>query len=519
MSESLSVFISFSQRDQHEVRELFAGLKVQRVDVWDYSDAGQELPAGASLNNALRNKIDSCDYFVPVISANSIAFPTPVFEVRYAIESGKAKDKVVPILLNDPPAEWATLYSELADLAWIPITTNNDTELENAVRRICERLSIPYIPLNLLDPDVFFSGPFLREIRSKRLQNAIFVQLTRAMDTAGRELLNTQETYHDKWKLIKNKMIAFIEQIDQEGVSETFFYPEIIRGVAELQLSEIEPAEKTFLHVTRGQNIDNEWLGLAFAGLGHTYFSMERFEDSVNAFQHALDLLPGDKKVRVNYLTALTFANVLVLDDEVGDLLEDKTLPADDRIKLLVLRGIIEFKQQRYGSSIASFAQLDADDLSETAAVYYVFALREYGEEYLALEVLENAAHRIKSGNLYQHLAHAYLRIGDSARAAKIYESTLLPIVKPPEFARQNLVEYAQVIRLAEGPTSVKAKQACERAIDFSLFPQPQSKSDYYFTGFAFYLLGNDQLARFFFQYSSAYSTEYYDKAELKASD
>lgn len=519
MSASPNVFISFSQRDQNEVRELFSGLRIQRVDVWDYSDPGQELPAGGSLKNALRTKIDNCDYFVAVISANSIEAPTPVWEVRYAIESAKARDKVVPILLNNPPAEWAALYSELADLVWIPITTSNDLETEDAVRRICERLSIPYIPPALLDPEVFFSEPFLREIRSKRLENATFIQLGRSMDTAGRELLNTKENHTDRWSRIKDTMISFYGRADQDVPNQPFFYPEIIRGVAELQLSQLENAEKTFRGVTNSEHIDKEWLGLAFAGLGHTYFSMERFDDSVNAFQSALHLLDKDKKVRVNYLTALAYANGLILDDGIGDLLEDKTLSAEDRTKLLILRGIVEFKQRHYRRSIESFAQLDADNLSEAATLYYVFSLRELGEELRALEILENATRKIKSGNLYHHLAYAYLRIGDTSRAVKIYETALWPIVKPPEFARQNLVEYAQVLRIVEGTKSVAAQKACERAIDFAVFPQPQSKADCFFTGFAFYLLGNDQLARFFFQGSSGFSTEYYDQLELKNSD
>ena len=518
MSANRTVFISFSQRDLSDVRELFAGLRIQRVDVWDYSDAGQELTAGAWLNDGIRNKIDSCDYFVAVISANSIAAPTPVLEVRYAIDSGKAKDKVVPILLNNPPAEWATLYKELAHLVWIPITTNDDRQMDKAIRRICERLSIPYIPPALMDPDVFFSKPFFREIESKQLENATFIQLERSMNTAGLELLNKKQDHIDRWARIKDTMTSFYGRANQDAPNQPFFYPEIIRGVAELQLSQFESAEKSFRVVTNREHIGEEWLGLAFAGLGHTYFSMERFEDSVTAFQRAVDLLKGDKKVRVNYLTALAYANGLVLDDEVGELLKDKTLSAEDRTKLLTLRGIIEYKQGRYRSSVESFAQLDHDDLSETAALYYVFALREYGEEYKALEILETTAHRIKSGNLFHHLAHAYLRIGDAPGAAKIYETTLLSIVTPADFARQNLVEYAQVLKLIEGPASVKARKACERAVDFAVFPQPQSKSDCFFTGFAFYLLGNDQFARYFFQASSGFSKEYYDKLELKDS-
>src|SRR5687768_10731801 len=109
MTASPSVFISFSERDNSTIRELFAGLGIQRVDFWDYGDAGQELHPGESLQPALAAKIDSSDYFVAIISANSInrtISNAPFFEVRYAIDSGKANDRVIPLILDDPPAEW-----------------------------------------------------------------------------------------------------------------------------------------------------------------------------------------------------------------------------------------------------------------------------------------------------------------------------------------------------------------------------------------------------------------------------
>jgi len=518
MSANPTVFVSFSQRDQTKVRELFAGLGIQRVDVWDYSDAGQELQAGESLKEALRAKIDSCDYFLAVISGHSIDLkisPAPVFEVRYAIESGKARDRVVPILLDNPPPQWASLYKELTDLVWLPITTNNDTEIEDAVRRICDRLSMPYTPPALLNPEVFFSGPFLREFRSKRLKNASFVQLRRCMNSAGQELLTAQE--NDKlWTRIKEAVISFFDGADHLEPDERFFYPGIIRGVAELQLLEFENAEQTFLRVTNTDHTEDEWLGLAFAGLGHTYFCLERFEDSVTAFQRAVDLLPGDKKVRVNYLTALAYAGGLILDDEIGELLEDKTLSAGERLKLSTMRGVISYKQGDYPCTIKAFENLNPDDLNETSSIYYAMALREYGYEERAIEVLKNAAHRIKTNNLYHHLAHAYLRIGATAEALVLYEQTLSLITSPSEFARQVLVEYAQLIKIVQGATT-RYREACERVLNFTVLPPPQSKPDFFFTGFASYLLGKHELARFYFQSATGFASEYYDQLELTA--
>ena len=520
---SPSVFISFSERDNATIRELFVGLGIQRVDFWDYSDAGQELQPGESLQPALAAKIDSSDYFVAVISANSInrtISNAPFFEVRYAIDSGKKNDRVIPLVLNDPPAEWKTLYKELVDRVWVVVSTANDGDIEDAIRRICERLDVNYTPPALLDPEVFFAKPFLREIGSKRLKRAAFVQLQRYMNSAGNELLAETKPKADKkhenvWEEIKESIISFFGGLKQVAADEKFFYPQVVRGVAELQLGELENAEKTFRRVTASSDVDDEWLGLAYAGLGHAYFIRQRYDDSVTAFEQAVKLLPDEKSLMVNYLAALAYSGSPVLYDPTVELMKDPSLKPEDRQKLIAIRGVIKYKQGDYRGTIAAFGTVRLSDLNETSAIYFAFALVERGLDLQAIDVLENAASRIDSHNLNQHLAHAYLRVGDISASLRVYESKLLPLTAPPEFVRQVLVEYAQLIRSIEGPQSRKFREACERAVNFSLLPQPQTKTDSFFTGFAFYLLGQNEFARYHFQNSNGISNEYYDQLEL----
>lgn len=515
---SPSVFISFSERDNSTIRELFAGLGIQRVDFWDYSDAGQELHPGESLQPALAARIDSSDYFVAIISANSInrtLSNAPFFEVRYAIDSGKANDRVIPLVLDDPPAEWKTLYSELVDRVWLVVSTANDGYTEDAVRRICERLKVPYTPPALLNPEVFFAKYFLKEIGSKRLKRAAFVQLKRYMNTAGNEYLADKKP-EKLWVGIKESIISFFGGLDHVAAGEKFFYPQVVRGVAELQLGELENAEQTFRSVTAGSDVDNEWLGLAYAGIGHAYFISQRYDDSVKAFEQAVKLLPDEKSLAVNYLAALAYSGSPVLYDPTVESMKDPSLTTADRQQLLTIRGVISYKQGDFAGTIAAFSSMRLSDLNETSAIYYAFALADRGFDSHAIEVLENAASRIDSHNLSHHLAHAYLRVGDISAALRVYESKILPLTSPPEFVRQVLVEYAQLIRSIEGLQSKKFREACERAVSFSLLPPPQSKADCFFTGFAFYLLGQNELARYHFQNSSGISNEYYDRLELK---
>jgi hypothetical protein len=70
MPNSPKIFISFSSKDQREVRELFSKLSEQNIQVWDYSKYGQELPLAQNVDTALAKQIDACDYFIALISAN-----------------------------------------------------------------------------------------------------------------------------------------------------------------------------------------------------------------------------------------------------------------------------------------------------------------------------------------------------------------------------------------------------------------------------------------------------------------
>jgi hypothetical protein len=62
---------------------------------------------------------------------------------------------------------------------------------------------------------------------------------------------------------------------------------------------------------------------------------------------------------------------------------------------------------------------------------------------------------------------------------------------------------------------NTKFQKACERAVNFTEFPPPQSKADCFFIGFAYYLLGRGNLAQHYYDNSSGFSAQYYDEIEL----
>lgn len=514
MSRAPNLFISFSSKDKSEVRKLFFALEIQKISFWDYSDEGQELPLAHELDDSLKEKIDSCEYFIAIISPHTIDEQLGRYtrlEVRYAIDRGKVKQKrFLPVLLNNPSDQWLGLYAELQSILRISLDPDHPDRFEDTIRRICQWMSVSYIPTSLRDQRVFFGELLLKEAEDKQLDNADFIQLMRVMNSCANKLLA------EDWAGVKEKTNLFLNLVDEVAPDAGFYYPLVIKGVSELQLNELANAERTFLQATENHNLDsNPLLSLGFAGLGHTYFLLERYNDSLKAFQKSLDLQPDDNDVQFNHLGALIEAGGIDLDEAVVDSFDLSKLSLEERIKVITLKGAINYKKDNYYAAIQVFSDLNWNDLDEVAAIYYSLALQASGEIEEAIDVLSFTAARIKSANLYHYLADAYLKADYLKEALSVYENVLCCVDQPSDLARQILIEYAQLIRCIDRVGSNKFREACEKVINFNLFPPPQSKADCFFTGFAYYLLGKKDLARHYYDSSSGFSSEYYDEIEL----
>ena len=527
MSGTPKLFISFSTADQQSVRKLFAALEIQNISVWDYSDEGRELPLAHELRASLKKRIDLCAYFLAVISPNSInenISRTSRFEVSYAIESGKAKDNtILPVLLHNPSDEWLSLFPELEPVLRITLDDETDERFEETIRRTCQWLSVAYTPSALKDPRVFFTKLFLEEVQSQRLKNADFVKLLRVMNSCASKVLK------EDWKAAREKTTLFLSLAEETAPEASFQYPWVIKGICELQLKEFEAAEQTFLKATTIGDVSiNPLLWLGFAGLGHTYASLNRFDKSLEAFQKAVELEPDpesvldpavntrDKYLQFNYLAAILSSGGAILDEEILDIFDLSTLSQEEQLTVITLKGALNYKKGDYARAIRAFGDLEVNDLDEASAIYYSLALQQRGEDQRAIEVLSYVANRLNSINLYHHLASSYLNCSDLNSARTIYEEFLCDITTPSDYARQILVEYAQIIRKVWGDQSPEFRNACERAVNFEVLPHPQSKSDCFFAGFAYYLLGKNDLARHYYVISTGFSTLYYDQLELE---
>jgi tetratricopeptide (TPR) repeat protein len=510
MAISPKLFVSFSSKDQKEVRELFANLESQNIHVWDYSNYGQELPLAQRVDAALAERIDSCEYFIAVVSANSVDEDTgryTHFEVQYAIKTGMVlQHRILPVLIvNNPPKTWGRAYKELETLLRIEINFNHQTSLEPAIRRICDYLKRPYIPPFLGNSRVFFSQSFLQEMERLDLSNAAYSKRMQIMNDCAEKVL------HGEWAEAKRLASLFLMLCSYENPEVQFYYPQIIKGVCQLQLKEFGEAEQTFLQATRHPARDEN----SFGGLGHAYFCQQHYDEALSAFQQALELHPKDKDIEFNILGTLNQIGEAITDESFLDRFDLNELSLQDYTKVVKMRGIINLRKGNYAAVIKDFKLLDERGLLDAASViYYYRALAVSGRFAEGVRLLRSEAVRLDDLNLYHHLADAYWNVGGINEALEIYRGKLC---QPKNWTRQYLIEYARILRvLGNSKDMQEMRKICAQILDQTNFPNSTlTKADFYYMGFANYLLGNHERAQYDYDRSSRYFNKYYDELEL----
>lgn len=510
MSHSINLFVSFSGKDQHDMRKLFASLQLQELGVWDYSRDGQELLLGQPLDKSLMRRIDDCDYFIAVVSANStheqIGHNTRM-EVQYAIERGLMQQgRLLPfLLLNNQPGEWPGDYGQMKGLVRAEADLGSFESLEEAVRGVCGWLSVAYVPPFLSDPRVFFARRFMQEAQEAdaiTLSNDKYLELMRILSRCAGKVLR------EEWGEALEEIMLFKLFSDSKASrpEDRFYYPQIIKGVCELQLRDYGEAEKTFLAATRHPRRDES----ALAGLGHTYYGQRRYPEALGVFQEAFRLNPAERDIEFNILGTLLEAGEQAGDGAVLQHYDTLEMSPQDRFKVNKIKGILLYRQHKYREAAAVFGAMRVEDMDDACADYYSSALEECGRKREAIAVLRAVAARLEDTNLYHLLARAYLRMGEIDSCLRVYEEKLS---QPAHRTRQFLIEHARVLKaFGTAADGKRVRELCEAVLSSNCFPNTEMKGEeFFYTGFANYLLGRLERARDHFEWSSGFCDKFYD--------
>src|SRR5215469_12378944 len=138
-----TVFLSYTSEDRQAVQSLRDALPACGLEVW-YDESG--LSGGDAWDHKIRRQIRECDFFMPIISAQTEARPEGYFrrEWRLAVERtlDMADDHtfLLPVVIDDTPETGARVPEKFLSVHWLRVPGGRPTPaLETLCRRLVSR--------------------------------------------------------------------------------------------------------------------------------------------------------------------------------------------------------------------------------------------------------------------------------------------------------------------------------------------------------------------------------------------
>ena len=490
------------------VRRLFFSLKSQKIDVWDYSQRGEEIPPAKLITDVLEKQIAASDYLIAVVSDNSTDEGIGRFthhEVKTAILKGMLEQGgILPIvLLTNPPKGWYGAYAELEGLLHLDVDEKDSKQYEEVIEKICRYLAVRYIPPFLGDSRMPLSERFVEEIKDLNLPVAQYGELMLIMDDFTRK-------FSERDWFESEKLISYFLMVSRYKIPEgQFYYPQIIKGICELQMGRFMEAEESFLQVIKNPSRDEN----SFGGLGQVYFRQQRYEEALEMYRQAHKICPRGKDLEIRFNVLGTQIEMGV-DDFDASFLEEIDMTEqvpEDWLKVMNMKGIAYFKIGELSKALAVLESMRQQNLYDiTSITYHYLVLRDMGQSTEAINLLNREAEHQDDLSLYHHLADLYLKLGMVTEALDIYKNKLC---QSQRRTRQFMVEYARILNAIGEKEMVQ--EVCEMVLNRKYFRNPRTTEDFYYDGFANYLLGEYARARYDYERSSGFIDKYYDEMDL----
>jgi tetratricopeptide (TPR) repeat protein len=141
--------------------------------------------------------------------------------------------------------------------------------------------------------------------------------------------------------------------------------------------------------------------------------------------------------------------------------------------------------------------------------IYAHLCLKDLDELAEAQALLTSAIRESKTNlklnisDLYHQLAEFNLFLNEPRKAAAIYEKHLLDLEAK---TRQCVVRYARILRKLGDEKRMRIE--CSKMLN-GMFPNPQTCEDFYYDGFAHFLLGNSERAHYDYERSRRFGSHY----------
>lgn len=501
------LFISFSSRDQKIVRELMADLKHQGISFWDYSELIESIRPGNDIHRRLFDEIDRCDFFLAVISKNSVDESIGRFcieEVDYARKNGFAgQGRFIPLMLKpDEPESLESPFDVFNDLMQIELLTGNNRSWVEAVQRICLRLDIHYVPPVEAHSQMPFRDEFRKEVKAFAQSNSRHTGLLTLLGEFNRAF--REGDYQHALFLISH----FIQSCRYTVPDYHILFPFLVKGVCEALLGEPEAALESYREALRSDPDNPDALG----GMGNAFFQLEEYQKAEEAFRHIIEKIPEQSRnAGINLIITRLMAGKVLQEADKAHLLELnlEDYPSDLQTSVMKAISMLYLKEGNFEGVNRMVGQMIDEDRDDTV-IWIIHYLAHYNAGYLseAEDILGNAIERARStprlreNELVYRLVELQMLSGETMRALSTCEDHLM---KLPDTERKRHAIYACLL-MKKGKRKESQKQCRSILHDFGL---PSTREDFYFAGWANHLLGNNERARYDFERSSGYGIPY----------
>ena len=507
------VFLSYAQADKTEVAQIAGELKQQGFEVWEYSPHWKKSDLGHPVPDEFAELIHRATYFVPVVSAASVSPSNgkyTVMELDYALEQDMiAQKRVFPIVLSGSrPKKWLKPYDILESLNAVEVDSHDTRSFLQSMARLCRNLKVSYKPPLKEHPLLPYWPGFISEVEALRQTDEDTWKLMPAISEFN-------ECFEKgNWKEALELISYFLSADRYERPARRFFYSLIVKAICELEIGKLTQAEESIRAAGEEKSDD----AIIFGAFGYLYMRRRDFTSAREFLAKTLARCGSSDNLygRFHYLYPLIEIGEMP-DRSDRKLIFDADIsswPQDSLLKLCNAQEILRFRCKEYRKGLDVFEEMRRKEIHDTTSIIYAhLCLKELGEHEEAQALLTSAIRESKTNqklnisDIYYQLAEFDLFINEPRKAVTIYEKYLFgPEVK----TRQLAVRFARILRKMGDEKRMRIE--CSRILS-GMFPTPQTCEDFYYEGFANFLLGNAERAQHDYERSRRFGL-YYSQLE-----
>lgn len=506
--QATMAFVSFSSRDNDVTRRLFARLKAQQLSLWDYSSEGEEIPGGVEITPYLKQRIDCSNLFIPIVTSNSHGSQYTKAEVEYALCCRSGQLTIISLVdkeFDNKVKDWDEPFSRLKDVRYYPVDFSSQEDIEEAIRRICNDIGIVHVPLIINDPRLPFMDKFQAELDRKapiheERTNIIHSRLMQAIDT-----FNASFEKGD-YSQCANAMSFFISTCEYEfkGEKNKFYYPYIVKAICLISMGEWNEAQELLLRLMNHDKVDEN----VFGALGYIKQHLGCYKEAAAYYKKSLELDVNDaaaasgvlinKALSGDILDSKTINDLLALLDKEAANQSERDSIKSDKIKAHVLAALGRSEEaEAIWLRLATKGVVEPDDAINLSRV-----LVDLGRYEEAIQILEKFHALYPDAlDLLHRLATLCWLTGRRDEALKNFKTL---VEKAPNNSQYR---YDYLYSLWRSGHKETARVTAHEFLHAGL---PNGPEDFFRIGFANWILGQEERARYDFERSGQPESEFY---------